>query len=58
MDDYTLLRQYAGQHDERAFGKIVRRYYDLVYRTAYAKTQNRQTSDDVATAVFLLLVQK
>jgi len=57
-DDAALLKQYACENDERAFGEIVRRYYPLVYRTAYAKTGDYGIADDVATAVFMLLANR
>jgi hypothetical protein len=38
MDDAQLLRQYGINHDLHTFDQIVEKYYRLVYRTAYTRT--------------------
>jgi RNA polymerase sigma factor (sigma-70 family) len=57
-DDAALLKRYAVEKDERAFGEIFERYFSLVHRTAFAKTGDSELANDVASAVFALLAER
>ncbi len=56
--DAELLRQYARNKSEAAFGEIVRRYANLVYSAARRQTDDVEEARDVAQMVFLDLARK
>jgi RNA polymerase sigma factor (sigma-70 family) len=56
--DAELLRQYARNKSEAAFGEIVRRYANLVYSAARRQTDDVEEAHDVAQMVFVDLAQK
>ena len=56
--DAELLRQYARNKSEDAFGEIVRRYANLVYSAARRQTDDVEEARDVAQMVFLDLARK
>src|SRR5580658_4497046 len=56
--DFELLRQYARNKSEAAFGEIVRRYANLVYSAARRQTDDVEEARDVAQMVFLDLARK
>ncbi|HTV39143.1 MAG TPA: sigma-70 family RNA polymerase sigma factor [Candidatus Sulfotelmatobacter sp.] len=56
--DAELLEQFARNHSEAAFAKLVERYIGLVYSTAFRKTSNPQQAEDITQAVFIILARK
>ena len=54
--DAQLLREYAEQRFESAFGEIVARHTDLVYSTALRQVGSPDLARDVAQCVFTDLV--
>jgi RNA polymerase sigma factor (sigma-70 family) len=56
--DAELLREYAANHSEAAFGEIVRRYADVVYSAALRQVGNEDQARDVAQTVFVDLARK
>ncbi len=59
MQDSELLRAYAAERDEAAFGELVRRYVDFVYSTALQRlAADSALAEDVTQTVFLLLARK
>jgi RNA polymerase sigma factor (sigma-70 family) len=57
-NDAELLRDYAANKSETAFGEIVRRYADFVYSAALRQTGNGEQARDVAQTVFVDLARK
>jgi RNA polymerase sigma factor (sigma-70 family) len=57
-DDAQLLREYAFQGNEAAFGEIVARYTDLVYSTVLRESGCGDLAEDVAQSVFIDLARK
>src|SRR5215831_9110593 len=59
LDDYQLLRRYADDGSEAAFGELVGRYVNLVYSTALRRTGgDAHQAQDVAQIVFTDLARK
>jgi len=59
MDDLQLLRRYAEDDSEAAFGELVARYVNLVYSAALRRTGgDAQLAQDVAQLVFTDLARK
>jgi RNA polymerase sigma factor (sigma-70 family) len=58
QSDAELLRRYARQGSEAAFGEIVARHADLVYSAALRQVDSSDVARDVAQSVFLDLVRK
>ena len=56
-DDWQLLREYATQNSEEAFGALVRRYLDLVYSTALRHVRRPELAEEVAQSVFIDLAR-
>lgn len=54
----ALLREFAGQNSEAAFGELVRRRINLVYSVALRFTGNSVDAEDVTQAVFIILARK
>ena len=50
--DLDLLRQFAQENSQDAFGEILRRHLDLVYSAALRQVRSRQLAEDVAQSVF------
>jgi len=58
-DDRELLRRYAEQGDEVAFGEVVRRYVDFVYGCAVRRLAgDRHAAEDVTQQVFSDLAKR
>ncbi|PYI88576.1 MAG: hypothetical protein DME26_03350 [Verrucomicrobia bacterium] len=59
LDDQQLLRRYAADGSETAFGELVARYVNLVYSTAFRRTSGDELlAQDVAQLVFTDLARK
>jgi RNA polymerase sigma factor (sigma-70 family) len=58
MSDAQLLREYAGQKSEPAFGEVVRRYADLVYSAALRQMGSPDLAGEIAQRVFIDLARK
>jgi RNA polymerase sigma factor (sigma-70 family) len=56
--DAELLRDYAANKSEAAFGEIVRRYADAIYSAASRQVGNEEQARDVAQTVFVDLARK
>src|SRR5215469_3023706 len=56
--DIELLRQYAEQNSEAAFGELVTRYVNLVYSAAARKTGSLDAAEEITQAVFIILAKK
>jgi RNA polymerase sigma factor (sigma-70 family) len=56
--DTELLREYAANQSEAAFGEIVRRYADFVYSAALRQVGDAEQARDVAQTVFVALARK
>ena len=50
--DLDLLRQFARENSQDAFGEIVRRHLPLVYSAALRQVRSPQLAEDVAQSVF------
>src|SRR5580704_6735522 len=58
MDDWQLLKSYAVDNSEEAFGVLVERYAGMVYQTALRQTGNTYAAEEAAQVVFIALAQK
>lgn len=59
LDDHQLLRRYATERSEAAFGELVARYVNLVYSAALRQTGgDAHLAQDVAQVVFSDLARK
>ena len=56
--DAQLLREYATQKSELAFGEIVRRYADLIYSAAWRQVGSSDMAAETAQSVFIDLARK
>src|SRR5208282_3545963 len=56
--DAQLLREYAFQGSEGAFGEIVARYTDLIYSTVLRQSGSPEVAQEVAQSVFTDLAHK
>jgi len=50
--DLDLLRQYAQENSQDAFGEIVRRHLDLIYSAALRQVRSPQLAEEVTQSVF------
>lgn len=57
MTDPQLLRAYAEDQSEAAFGELVRRHVDLTYSVALRIVRDAHLAEDVTQAVFVALAQ-
>ena len=56
--DVQLLRQYAGQKSEPAFGEVVHRHAGLVYSAALRQAGSPDLAGEIAQRVFIDLARK
>lgn len=56
--DGELLRRYLTGNAPESFADLVRRHAGLVYSVAYRQLRDRHLAEDVAQAVFLLVLKK
>jgi RNA polymerase sigma factor (sigma-70 family) len=56
--DAQLLREYAGQKSEAAFGEVVHRHADLVYSAALRQMGSPDLAGEIAQRVFIDLARK
>lgn len=57
LTDPQLLRAYAQDHSEAAFGELVRRHIDLTYSVALRIVRDTHLAEDATQAVFVALAQ-
>jgi RNA polymerase sigma factor (sigma-70 family) len=57
-NDALLLRRYAEEGSETAFGELVERYINLVYSAAVRRLRDPQRAEDIAQIVFTALARK
>lgn len=57
MDDWQLLRSYAGDDSQDAFTEIVRRHLNLVYSAALRQVRDPELARDVTQLVFANLAR-
>ncbi|MGH7991357.1 MAG: RNA polymerase sigma factor, partial [Limisphaerales bacterium] len=50
--DLDLLRQFARENSQDAFGEIVRRHLNLVYSAALRQVRSPQLAEEIAQSVF------
>ena len=58
MDDWTLLKAYARDGDEKAFAVLVQRHIGLVYGAAYRQLGDAGVAEEVVQSVFAALAAK
>jgi RNA polymerase sigma factor (sigma-70 family) len=56
--DLDLLRQFARENSQDAFGEIVRRHLPMVYSAALRQVRSPQLAEDVAQSVFADLARE
>src|SRR5215471_17880381 len=54
----TAIVVRASKHLEHEFEEIFREHYQLIYRTAYSVTGNRQDAEDVLQTIFVRLLKR
>ncbi|HEY3861176.1 MAG TPA: sigma-70 family RNA polymerase sigma factor [Verrucomicrobiae bacterium] len=56
--DAQLLREYAAEKSEAAFGEVVRRHADMVYSAALRQVQSADGAKEIAQRVFIDLARR
>jgi len=54
--DWELIRQYLDNGDERAFGQLMSRHYDSVYRRLLSHCKHPQDAEDMAQQLWIRIV--
>ena len=57
-DDSALLRQYAEERSDEAFGALVARHINLVYSVALRQVGNPDDAEEITQVVFIILAKK
>lgn len=57
-DDKNLLLRFVANHDQDAFGALVRQYVGLVYHSALRRIGDTHAAEDITQQVFTLLARK
>jgi RNA polymerase sigma-70 factor (ECF subfamily) len=57
MDELNTLIRQAKRYDEKAFGKIYKRFYQQVYRYIYYRTNDSNVAEDLTAETFLKVLQ-
>ena len=58
MDDWTLLKAYAKDGDERAFATLVERHIGLVYGAAFRHLKSVGAAEEIVQMVFATLAEQ
>jgi RNA polymerase sigma factor (sigma-70 family) len=58
MNDFELLREYAGRASEDAFTQLVNRYVNMVYSAALRQAGDTHAAEEIAQVVFIILARK
>jgi RNA polymerase sigma factor (sigma-70 family) len=58
LQDFALLREFAREGDQGAFGDLMKRHLDLVFATALRKLDEEGAAQEVAQNVFAALARK
>jgi RNA polymerase sigma factor (sigma-70 family) len=58
QSDAECVEAFVRRRDENAFRQLVERYGRMVYSSALRQARNEQTAQDIAQAVFIVLIRK
>ncbi|HUZ06259.1 MAG TPA: sigma-70 family RNA polymerase sigma factor, partial [Candidatus Paceibacterota bacterium] len=57
-DDSALLRQFAENDSDEAFGTLVTQHINLIYSVALRHVGNQHDAEEISQAVFIILAKK